>query len=565
MTPGKNAGRKQKSPATRSAKPGARARKPAKPAGDPNSPGMRLRRFIEQALRDDRSMAMPELLAATNEWAKQGHTHMGYKLWPGDRPFGPPYLGLLLREDWAAKLASPELRAQARFFRENPDKDLDDLARVTRARLEALRERSAREQAEKRERKKQADAARAERERAERQQRERERKEREQRDADEARARRGRALQYIVDFFAAADIAASIDGQAVRVAGVSVSPSKAQVASQGKLDELIDSVVWEHHRDALLKSISRNLRGVHELRAVAGTHGWVLSHSRVAVAVIRATSAKVPAMSARRGNYLTDRNGAWDLLAQEIQIPTVDDLPTPALPKRRVFTEFPEGLPADIRELAHDATAELRTRRNLVFGHSVELQYAQGAIRFAPLLQDGTHIEAPITWSRWTKGAQARLRLAGKQDPLNLVFQGDDEDGAVVAGWALALVAYAQLVCREDLAELVRPQTRWTPPRVQRLGRPTRQFAPSTSGTAQSAWTFKPIGRTRAWIASYVAGHRRRLRPGHHASSEARARARRVGITLREGETWVSPHVRGVPADAVLQFQWEAPLALRQP
>lgn len=565
MAPGKNAGRKQSPPATKPAQPGARARNPAKPAGDPNSPGMRLRRFIEQTLRDDRSIAMPALLEATNQWAKQGHTHMGYKLWPGDRPFGPPYLGLLLREDWAAKLASRELRAQARFFRENPDKDLDDLAGVTRARLQALKERSAREQAEKRQRKKQADAARAQRDRAEQQQRERERKEREQRDADEARARRGRALQYIADFFAAADISASINGQAVRVAGVSVSPSKTQLASQAKLDELIDSVVWEHHRDALLKSISRNLRGVQELRAVAGTHGWVLSHSRVGVAVIRATSAKVRSTPARHGNYLTDRDGAWDLLAQEIAIPIVDDVPKPALPKRRVFAEFPEGVASDIRELAHDASAELRTHRNLVFGHSVELQYAGGSIRFAPLVQDGAHIEAPVTWSWWTKGAQARLRLAGNQDPLNLVFLGDDEDGAVAAGWAVALVAYAQLVCREDLAELVRPRARWAPPRVQRLGRLTRQSASSTSGAVRSSGAFKPIGRTRAWIASYVAGHRRRLRPGHHASPEAQARARRVGITLRQGETWVSPHVRGVPADAVLQFQWEAPPALRAP
>src|SRR3954467_5692381 len=104
---------------------------------------MRLRRFIEGTLRVNPDLTMPGLLDAVNAWARKGHTHKGYKLWPGDRPFGPHYLGLLLREDWAAKLVSEELRYQARFLRENPDKDLEDLARETRARVEALRAREA--------------------------------------------------------------------------------------------------------------------------------------------------------------------------------------------------------------------------------------------------------------------------------------------------------------------------------------------------------------------------------------------------------------------------------------
>jgi hypothetical protein len=104
---------------------------------------MRLRRFIEKTLRADPGMTLPGLLDATNAWARQGHTHLGYALWPGDRPFGPHYLELLLREEWAAKLGSSELRRQARFFRENPDKNLDDLRSETQARLEALRAREA--------------------------------------------------------------------------------------------------------------------------------------------------------------------------------------------------------------------------------------------------------------------------------------------------------------------------------------------------------------------------------------------------------------------------------------
>jgi hypothetical protein len=68
---------------------------------------------------------------------------MGYALWRRERPFGPHYLGQLLREEWAAKLGSAVLLRQARFFRENPDKNLDDLRPETQARLEALRAREA--------------------------------------------------------------------------------------------------------------------------------------------------------------------------------------------------------------------------------------------------------------------------------------------------------------------------------------------------------------------------------------------------------------------------------------
>jgi hypothetical protein len=196
----------------------------------------------------------------------------------------------------------------------------------------------------------------------------------------------------------------------------------------------------------------------------------------------------------------------------------------------------------------------LRTERNLVFGHAVELQYVDGAIRFHPLRQGPLHVELPVSWSRWSEGSTAEVRIDGRIDPLHLGFHGDDADDVVVHGWLTSLVGYAQLVCREDLIDLQGPRPRMdvsqrrssgsrsTPPREMSAGRDT----PSIPG-------LRPVGLTSRWIASYVAGHRRRLHPGHHASQEARAKAARVGITLRRGETWVSPHVRGVPPGALLQ------------
>ena len=161
MAPGKKHSPEEQDGAVATKAKPTKVARPAKASGDPNSPGMRLRRFIEQTLRADRGLSLPGLMDAANAWARQGHTHLGYKLWGGERPFGPHYLGLLLREDWAAKLGSEELRDQARFFRENPDKDLDDLrarnagpTRGLRARDAEKRERQAREAAEKEERRK---------------------------------------------------------------------------------------------------------------------------------------------------------------------------------------------------------------------------------------------------------------------------------------------------------------------------------------------------------------------------------------------------------------------------
>jgi hypothetical protein len=540
------------------------------PPRDPNRPGARLRRFIEQALRADPGLTLPELLDATNAWAKQGHTHKGYVLWSGDRPFGPHYLGLLLREEWAARLGSGELRQQARFFRENPDKSLEDLARATQARLEAMRARDAAKR-ERLARKREQRAQRKKREEAERQaqheREERDRRDRERRAAGQAAQRHAAALDRIIEFFHAAGIEAAANGGALRVAGVPVKVTRADVASRAKVDGLVDRVVWARHRELLLNGISRHLPGADELRAIAGTDGWILSHDRTPLAIVRATSAKAKSTPARPGNFLTV-SAPWQALGDAIRAlragPVRSRSTVPAPPKERLrrFAELPESMPAALRDLALTASHQLRTERNLVFAHAVELQDGGEAIRFAPLTQGPSYVEVPVTWSRWSDGAMANLAISGRRDPLPLAFRGEDDDAAVVRGWVLALVGYAQLVCREELADLLHAR-----PRADSSG------AGSSAGSGQArllataprAWSLHrltPVGRTRNWIASYVAGHRRRLRPGHAASPEARSRAARVGITLRQGETWVSPHVRGVPANAVLQFRWVAPTEL---
>jgi hypothetical protein len=66
-----------------------------------------------------------------------------------------------------------------------------------------------------------------------------------------------------------------------------------------------------------------------------------------------------------------------------------------------------------------------------------------------------------------------------------------------------------------------------------------------------------PLGDTAANLAAHVAGHRRQLSPGWTPSTEARERARQLGIRLAPDETWVRPHVRGAPAGSELRFEWK--------
>ena len=532
---------------------------------DPESPPMRVRRFVEEALRAEPEMTMTGLVAAANAWAERGHTHKGYALWPGPEPFGPHYLGLLLREEWAAKIGSEELRRQARYFRANPEKNLADLASETQSAIDAARSREAEKRAREARKRERAEKAKAEQEqkaKVDRERRERDRREREERAAKQARERHTGALQHVRDFFCAAGMDAESDGRVVRIGGTVINVSKAQAARREKLDKLIDEVVWTRYRNALLQSIIRHLDGAQELRAVAGTNGWVLSQDRYPLVVIRATLAKARSMPAMSGNYLSDDETVWDLLGAEVDVVRAQQLVPAISPnaKRRVLTELPMTLAEDVRQLGLDASRQLRTERNLAFGHSVELEYGDGAIRFDPLRQGPSHVELPLSCSLWSDGAAAELRIGGTRDPLHLSFLGDDDDAAVVRGWLLALVGYSQLVCREDLADLQRSRPRATLGAARSRGHPQRAISTPRVATLPG---LVPVGRTRIWIASYVAGHRRRLRPGHRASLEARARAAKIGITLTPSETWVSPHVRGVPPDAVLQFRWEAPPELQ--
>jgi hypothetical protein len=157
------------------------------------------------------------------------------------------------------------------------------------------------------------------------------------------------------------------------------------------------------------------------------------------------------------------------------------------------------------------------------------------------------------------------LRLRTPGDPLAVAVERSvDPDRAAVA-WVLALVAYAQLTCvapAERDASAPSGGRTWKHARDASAGggRPqSRTAAPTRVGSLVLSASLRPTGQTAALLASYVAGHRRRLRSGRRSSERARRSAEAVGIELGDAETWVRPHTRGVPDDAVLTFAWRPP------
>jgi hypothetical protein len=244
----------------------------------------------------------------------------------------------------------------------------------------------------------------------------------------------------------------------------------------------------------------------------------------------------------------------------------VGDSASASQPRIQVMASLPASIGPGAAAAALAASERIRTQRTLAFGHGVVLRSGEDRIRFEPITSEGGRVEAPFSWS--PAGAapfHAALRLRTPDDPLAIAFRDGVSESELAFAWIVALAAFAELTC-VDIIEPSRPRLDRAPAVAQpqpragggaRTRRPRGVARPSMFSPA-----LQPIGATTQVIASYVAGHRRRLRPGQRSSDEAKAAARAVGIELQPGETWVRPHARGLPDDAELQFSWRIPREL---
>jgi len=333
--------------------------------------------------------------------------------------------------------------------------------------------------------------------------------------------------------------------------------------------EVVGATIYRHFPDLLLTAVAANLsgRGL-PVSAIKGKHGIALVAGGRAVAIVGPTQARFAARAPLAANFLI-AGMHWTALERVVRTSVARQKPlTPPSAEgdrpSRVVLELPAEVSADARELAQLATALIREDRTVTFGHIVEMRADNTTLRFSPVTDERGPVEAPFVFERPGATVAGALRLRSTRQVLALaVDDATDDEALLTDGWVKALVAFADLTCV--------PQNLATAPPVaaqrlhghRRAGRSGPQAARSRQhGKVLFSDTLTPTVATNRLLASYVVGHRRRLKAGQRASDEARRAAEKVGITLRPRETWVRPFLRGAPDDSVLSFTWQPPAAL---
>lgn len=332
-------------------------------------------------------------------------------------------------------------------------------------------------------------------------------------------------------------------------------------------------VAGEDRAGPVMESVLKNLGGSNlPLRAAKGRDGVVLkTHARKVAYVFGDHAAHVEGVFRIWADFLKPGKH-WEELREALSQPdeltsAVEGESMPSPRPARVLASMPATVSTAVRALANQASARIRLERTLAFGHKIVVKTDAYELVFSPIKTQRSHIEEPFEFRRHGGDAvHLALRLDSGSDPLPLVVSGAADHPDVIIGWLIGLVAFADLTCGQASADRTVAPVR--DPQHRRPGRPPphpAQQAPRRPAPPNprrpTGWltdNLEPVGATAAHAASYVAGHRRHLGGGRTCSDEARA----FGIALREGETWVRPHARGLPHGASLEFRWAAPAAI---
>ena len=365
------------------------------------------------------------------------------------------------------------------------------------------------------------------------------------------------------------------DGRALDVGGTRVFMPGPE--ARWEHDWVMQKIAREALEEHLVRRVADNLSGL-PLRALPTSDGIVLSRRDRVIGRVSATRALVaPRTRTERapppidGNFFADGDHWHRLRAALIRLAPPRLERASAVPEdplarpTQVLTELPASVSAELRELAVLASQLVRHDRTVAFAHTVELRLDSGeVVRVEPIRTNGAAVEAPFTYETVDGRVAAAIRLKSPRDPMAIALDGDSAENLVGDAWVTGLVAFADMTCV--------PQS--TAPQQQRAAPARRRSAMTALGSKRDAKRhgqttlsarLAPSSATAVILASYVVGHRRRLRDGQTASLKARREAERAGIALRPQETWVQPHVRGVPPDTVLVFSWTPPDALARP
>lgn len=398
--------------------------------------------------------------------------------------------------------------------------------------------------------------------------------------------------EHVATFLQVAGIEVSVVGDDLELNGQRIS---LRVLSGQRVEQrTLNAVVARHFSDRLLKAAQASLehpRGGLELRQQPKSPVVEVRYRSKNVAFVSAAGWTSPSTERSGvGNFLTSGTH-WEELrvltglepAEGLETDTASkgeaEVSTPKAPRPPirdgvgfVHYDFPVNLSTEVQDLAEAASSKIRTGRSLAFGHAVHMRGASGfELTFSPIAAPRGRPEVEVVFVEEAVAQSFRMRVSAIGDPLPVwAPEATTEDDRLTRGWALALVAFAELTCPPTLDHLRAPKG------TSDGNRRASSAAPGRSGVASRSTdperrmsrepsrrrrTLEPTGETARWLASYVAGHRRKLQAGQEASASATANAATVGIALRSGETWVSPHTRGMPPGIRLHFGWNAPKA----
>jgi hypothetical protein len=229
----------------------------------------------------------------------------------------------------------------------------------------------------------------------------------------------------------------------------------------------------------------------------------------------------------------------------------------------RRIKRLPADLAPELIAACRDASRRIRLERRVAYPRPVVLEHDLGQLTLLPITGTETRLLLPFRINNGTRTVEGDLELINR-DSLPLLIGRDVAHRDAIAAWTCALIGFADATCSDP--QPARPAARREPARLQ--GPPStqsRRRPPTPALTSKSQWPghLQPVGRWVLYSNSIVAGHRRRLSNGRQARDSAHEEARRFGIILRQDETWVRAHVRGVPDDIEMRFRWHPPPELQ--
>ena len=226
-----------------------------------------------------------------------------------------------------------------------------------------------------------------------------------------------------------------------------------------------------------------------------------------------------------------------------------------------VVKSVPECIPLTLADACVEASRRIRLDRQVAYARPVVMEMPTGALRLFPVAGSEAGPIAPFELELDGAAWLGVILLTSDLDPLEMRFQsGEPSDPTIGYVWSAALLGLAA-VTSYDPSEIKANREQREPA----AGLDSRRQSMASTQRASGRLNNPDLVEIRSHGqhgAHFVAGHRRRLADGRTPSADARAKARRLGIELRRGETWVTAHERGVAEGQELRYRWRVPREL---